>query len=99
MTGPKITQRNDGDDDLLAQAPEVIRLIGWLATAPPNDRLIYHIGVICADAEKDELVARVRDLAWKAAEAGQVRLVQRRVSGARYAYVAVKRSPIVRVPL
>ena len=90
MTGPKIKQRNDSDDEL-AQAPEVVRLVNWLATAPPKDRLVYHTGVICADAEKNELVARIRDLAWQAAESGQVWLIQRRMAGSRYAYVAVKR--------
>ena len=78
-------QLKASEAEQLAQAPEVIRLVGWFATAPANDKLIYHTGVICTDAEKDKLVARVRDLAWQAAEAGQLRLIQRRVGGARYA--------------
>jgi len=70
----------------------------WLGTSVPGERCIYHVGLLAADTHSSTGEVIDRDLvmmgreAWRAYEAGLVRLVQRRLGHARYEYIAERAS-------
>ena len=70
------------------------------ADASPGDAIVYHIGLLARDRDKvaTNLPAERRDdledvarRAWQMAEAGQCRLLQRRVAPECFAYLLIVR--------
>lgn len=82
-------------------------LIAWLADAEPGDQIVYWRGWLSHDTcavrnglteiERKRL-SRVAHQAWRMCEAGQVHLVQRRVSFGVFDYIATARPKPRRIP-
>ena len=65
----------------------------WLQTAAPSNAIEYYRGFLVVDAAQPGRrdIARLRHLAYWAAEQGLVHLVQRRLAPNRFAYLALRR--------
>jgi len=81
--------------------PYDISLLAWLNQANPGDVLEYHRGFLALDRshhssllrEDDrQVLCRVANLAMRLSDRGLVDLVQRRVTGDCFSYLAIARS-------
>jgi hypothetical protein len=79
-----------------------IALLAWLSQAEPGDIVEYHRGYLALDrtfrsAELKEVdriaLDRMASLALRLSDYGLIDLVQRRLDGEQFAYLAVARSP------
>jgi hypothetical protein len=86
----------------MASAPTAdIALLAWLSQAEPGDIVEYHRGYLALDRtfrfaslKEDERIAldRMASLALRLSDHGLIDLVQRRIGGEQFAYLAVARS-------
>jgi hypothetical protein len=77
-----------------------VTFCAWLGQAGPGETLVYHRGLLALDRAPlpgrpiTPTTARVDQLAecaWRAAQAGLVHLIQRRLSREGFAYTAITR--------
>ena len=78
--------------------PSRVAFYGWLERARAGEQLEYHRGLLTRDrspaselAEDDRrALAEIADVVFRAAEGGQVHLVQRRHGPLDFSYLAIK---------
>lgn len=63
----------------------------WLRESPRGDCIAYHTGFLWVDRAHSTTLDALGDAAWRAHEAGDCVLVQRRVSPGVCDYLAIKR--------
>ncbi len=62
----------------------------WVNSAAPGDCLVYYKGFLCRDRGKQRSIGEIGREAQRAADAGMVCLVQKRVSKMVWEYIAVR---------
>jgi len=77
-----------------------IEFCAWVAQAEPSEALVYHRGFLVVDTDKllsdlspegREMLRRLADAAFRAAQQDLVHLVQTRLATDRFTYIAIAR--------
>jgi hypothetical protein len=83
-----------GTGNTVPPAARELALLGWLETARPGDRFVYHVGHLAADrssaAGAQQELACVANRVMVLAAEGRVLLAQMRLADGRMAYLAIK---------
>jgi hypothetical protein len=71
-----------------------VALLGWLGTACPGERFVYHVGHLAADrasaAGMQQELGRIADRVMALAAEGRLLPVQMRLADGRFTYLAIK---------